>query len=129
LSFTLAVALLMANRMQRLESLALFRDMLSGAIFVLFMLIPICRFWRFPVRLFTSGIVAWGLFILAYVGVGNIFVNLYTRLRTPGVVLAYGAAVYGLVSVTSWVSGMVHEAVHHPPVPARRPPRHAHHHR
>lgn len=128
LSFTLALALLIANRMPRLEPLAFFRDILSAAIFGLFMLIPICRFWRSPVRLFISGIVAWGLFILAYVGMGSIFSNLYTRVRTPGVVLAYGAAAYGLIAATSWVSGMVNEAVHHPPAPARRPPRHVHHH-
>jgi hypothetical protein len=129
LSFTLALALLAANRMPRLESLALVRDTLSAAIFGLFMLIPICRFWRSPIRLFISGIVAWGLFVLAYVGMVNIFGNLYARVRTPGVVLAYGAATYGLVSVTSWVFGMVHEAVRHPPSPVRRRTRHAHHHR
>jgi hypothetical protein len=129
LSVNLALALLAANRMPRLESLALVRDLLFAAILVLFMLIPICRFWRSPVRLFISGMVAWGLFIVSYVGMGNIFVNLYERVRTPGVVLAYGAAAYGLISVISWVSGMIHQAVYHPPISVRRPPRHAHHHR
>ncbi len=129
LSFTLALALLTANRMPRLESLALVRDILSAAVFGLFMLIPICRFWRSPVQLFISSMVAWGLFILAYVGVGNIFGNLYARVRTPGVVLAYGAMAYGLVAVASWVFSMVHQAVRHPPTPDRRRTRHAHHHR
>lgn len=125
----MALALLTANRMPRLESLALVRDILSAAVFGLFMLIPICRFWRSPVQLFISSMVAWGLFILAYVGVGNIFGNLYARVRTPGVVLAYGAMAYGLVAVASWVFGMVHQAVRHPPTPDRRRARPAHHHR
>ena len=127
LSLTLALALLLANRMPRLESLAFLRDLLSAAILGLFMLIPICRFWRSPIHLFISGMVAWGLFVLAYVGMGNIFTNLYERVRTPGVVLAYGAAAYGLIAVISWVSGMVREALRHPPAHVRRPPRHAHH--
>jgi hypothetical protein len=129
LSFTLALALLAANRLPRLEPLALVRDILSAALFGLFMLIPIGRFWRSPIQLFISGMVAWGLLILAYVGVGNIFGNLYARVRTPGVVLAYGAATYGLVSVASLVFGMVHEAVRNPPSPSRRRTRNAHHHR
>lgn len=129
LSLTLGLALLMANRMPRLEALALVRDILSAAIFGLVMLIPLGRFWRSPIQLFISSMVAWGLLVLAYVGMGNIFGNLYARARTPGVVLAYGAALYGLLSVASWVFGMAHEAVRHPPSPVRRRPRHAHHHR
>lgn len=125
----MAVALLMANRMPRLEPLALVRDVLSATIFGLFMLIPVCRFWRSPTQIFISSIVAWGLFVLAYIGMGNIFGNLYARVHTPGVVLAYGAATYGLIAVTSWVFGIVHEALRHPPSPIRRRPRHAHHHR
>ncbi len=129
LSFTLALALLMANRMPRLEPLALVRDVLSAAIFGLFMLIPICRFWRSPTQLFMSSMVAWGLFVLTYIGMGNIFGNLYARVHTAGVVLAYGAATYGLVSVISWVCGIVHEVLRHPPASVRRRPPHAHHQR
>lgn len=123
------LALLTANRMPKLEPLALVRDILSAAIFGLLMLIPIGRFWRSPVRLFVSGMVGWGVFVLTYVGLGHVFQNLYMRVRTPGVVLAYGATAYGLVAVASWVFTMVHEAVHNPPPPARRRTRHAHTHR
>lgn len=123
------LALFTANRMPKLEPLALIRDILSAAVFGLLMLIPIGRFWRAPVRLFISSMVGWGVFVLAYVGVGHVFQNLYMRVRTPGVVLAYGATAYGLVAVASWVVTMVREAVHHPPAPARRRTRHAHHYR
>jgi hypothetical protein len=123
----LILALLTANRMPKLEPLALVRDILSAAVFGLLMLIPIGRFWRSPVRLFVSGMVGWGVLVLAYVGLGHVFQNLYMRVRTPGVALAYGATAYGLVAVASWVFTMVHEAVHNPPV--RRRTRHAHTHR
>lgn len=130
LSLVMAISLFGANRTPWLERLATERNAVCSVAFLFVILIPICRFWRSPVLLFTSGIVGWALFTAAYVGAGNFFENLYSRIRTPGIILAYGAAAYGMAAVIAWVAPMVRSAILVSPIPVRRRPRHAvHHHR
>jgi hypothetical protein len=125
LSLVMLAALVLANRMPRFELFALERNAICSGIFVLVALWPVVHFWRSPVKLFTSGIISWIVFTLAYEAAGNFFANLHSQLRTPGVVLAYGAAGYGLIAVLCWVGDMLHSAAHHAPLRAhRRPPAH-----
>lgn len=125
LSFVMTVSLYLANRVPALERLATERNSACSGIFFVVMLIPAIRFRRRPVELFTSGMLAWVVFTLAYIGAANFYDNLYESLHTtPGIMLAYGAGAYGIVSVVSWVLQMVRSALREAPTPSRRRPRH-----
>lgn len=122
LSLVMLASLVLANRMKRFDLFALERNAICSGIFVFVAMLPVVRFWRSPVQLFASGILGWVIFTLAFVAAGNFFLRLHSQLRTPGVVLAYGAAGYGLIAVLSWVGDMLQSAVHHPPIRAHRRP-------
>jgi hypothetical protein len=125
LSIVMAVSLYLANRVPAFESLATERNAACSGVFFVVMLIPAIRFRRRPVELFTSGMVAWVVFTLAYVGAANFYENLYSSLHTtPGIMLAYGAGAYGIVAVITWVLQMVRAALRESPTPTRRRPRH-----
>ena len=121
LSVVMMAGLVIANRMPRLEGFALERNAACYGLSALIALIPVIRFWRSPGQLFTSGIIGWIVFTLAYTAAGNFFSRLH-QVRTPGVLLAYGAVVYALIAVVLWVAEMLREAVHHAPAQARRRP-------
>ena len=119
-------ALVAANRIPALEPYALERNAISYTLFVMFMLIPIVRFWNQPLRMFGAGMIAWTLFAASYDVAGMIFQNLYDAVRhTPFMVLTEGAVVYGVCSVISWVGGMVIHARRHPIAPGRKARHHA----
>ena len=88
----MVAALVAANRMPVLEKHALERNVAFCGLFVIFMLIPIARFLHRPVQLFGSGMLGWGIFIVAYNVAGMFFVNLFTVLRSPLDALLEGAA-------------------------------------
>lgn len=115
--FSLAIVMLLslvaANRIPAFDKFALERNTVSSGIFALFVLIPIFRFSSFPLKMFTSGMIAWGILTAAYVLASNLFGHLYTVLRPPGVLLAYGAALYGIAAVVMWVVPMFLAARHH----------------
>ncbi len=123
-------ALVAANRMARLDNHALERNAAFCGLFVIFMLIPIVRFYRRPVQMFTSAMLAWSMFVVAYYIAGMFFRNLFEVLRhTPFHALIEGAVIYGVFAVVSWVGGMVlharHQAIevrrhHHDPSPHHR---------
>jgi hypothetical protein len=122
-------ALVAANRMAWLDNQALERNAAFCGLFVIFMLIPIVRFYRRPIQMFTAGMLAWGLFVVAYYIAGMFFRNLFEVLRTPFQALVEGAVIYGVFAVVSWVGGMVlhtrHQAKelrrrHHDPSPHHR---------
>jgi hypothetical protein len=120
LSLDMIVALVAANRMPVLEKHALERNVAFCGLFVIFMLIPICRFLHRPVQLFGSGILGWGIFIVAYNLAGIYFANLFAVLRSPLDALLEGALIYGVTAVVCWVSAMVLQARKQPFVPRRR---------
>ncbi len=125
LSMVMAASLYLANRLPAFERLAIERNSACSGVFFVVMLIPAIRFRRRPVELFTSGMVAWAVFTLAYVGAANFYEDLYSSLHTtPGIMLAYGAGAYGIVAVSTWVLQMVRSALRESPAPARRRPRH-----
>jgi hypothetical protein len=113
-------ALVAANRLSWLESRALERNAASFSLFILFMMIPVCRFLKRPLRLFTSGMLGWLIFVVAYNFAGMYFRNLFEVLRTPFQGLVEGAVVYGVIAVGSWVGGMLMQARSHPIAPASR---------
>lgn len=122
LTFVMAMALICANRISRLDHFALERNAISGGAFVMVMLIPVARFRRSPSQLFASGMAGWALFTLAYLVAGFVFVNLFNILRTPFEVLIDGAAAYGMAAVALWVCSLLLATRHHPIVHTRRRP-------
>ncbi len=114
-------ALVAANRIPGLERVALERNMASYSLFVIFMLIPICRFLSRPLLMFASAMIGWALFVVAYDIAGMVFHNLFDVLRrTPLEAFVEGAIVYGVFAVGSWVGAMVLQARRHPIAPRRR---------
>ncbi|HTV58825.1 MAG TPA: hypothetical protein VMJ93_08120 [Verrucomicrobiae bacterium] len=115
-------SLVAANRIPGLERYALERNAASGGLFVIFMLVPVVRFLRHPVQMFTSGIIGWGIFVVAYDIAGFFFRNLFDVLRTPGEAFVEGAIIYAIFAAGSWVGGMMLHARRHPIFPGRRRP-------
>jgi len=122
-------ALVAANRMAWLDNHALERNAAFCALFVIFMLIPIARFYSRPIQMFTSAMIAWGMFVVAYYIAGMFFRNLFEVLRTPFQALIEGTVIYGVFAVTSWVATMALHARHHAIESRRRQHYPAPHHR
>jgi hypothetical protein len=106
-------ALVAANRMAWLDNRALERNAAFCGLFVIFMLIPIVRFHSRPIQMFTSAMIAWGMFVLAYYIAGMFFRNLFEVLRTPFQALIEGTVIYGVFAVGSWVVTMALHTRHH----------------
>lgn len=107
LTTIMAVALIVANRLPFLDIFAEIRNWACYALFGIVAMVPACIFLRRPWHLFTSGLTAWLLFSLAYVGAGHIFAYLFTRLRPPFNVFMIGAMFYGLVAVAAWLVHLI----------------------
>jgi uncharacterized membrane protein YvlD (DUF360 family) len=122
-------ALVAANRLPWLDNRALERNAASYGLFVIFMLIPVVRFLNRPIQMFTSAMIAWVMFVIAYDIAGMLFRNLFQILRTPFQAFIEGAVVYGVFAVVSWVGAMVLHARHHAITPRRRHNDPAAHHR
>lgn len=122
-------ALLAANRMAWLDNNALERNAAFCGLFVIFMLVPIVRFYKHPIQMFTSAMIAWGIFVVAYYIAGMFFRNLFQVLRTPFQALIEGAVIYGVFAVGFWVGGMLLHARHHAIALRRRHRYPAPHHR
>ena len=122
-------ALVAANRLAWLDNRALERNAASYGLFVIFMLIPVVRFLNRPVQMFTSAMIAWVMFVVAYDISGMFFRNLFEVLRTPFQALIEGAVIYGVFAVGSWVGAMVLHARHHAITARRRNHDPAAHHR
>lgn len=113
-------SLVAANRLSWLDNRALERNAASYGLFLMFMLIPICRFLNRPVKMFASAMVAWSMFVIAYDIAGFFFHNLFQALRTPFDAFLEGAIVYGVCAVGSWVGSMALLARQQPIAPRRR---------
>jgi hypothetical protein len=113
-------ALVAANRVLGLEQYALERNAVSYSAFVIFMLIPILRFFTRPLPMFASAMIGWFLFAIGYDIAGMFFHDLFDSLRhTPFLAVVEGAVVYGVFAVGSWVGGMIMQ-VRRNPAPLRR---------
>lgn len=113
-------ALVAANRIPGLERYALERNAASYGLFVLFMLIPVFRFLNRPLHMFSSAMIGWAMFVVAYDISGFVFRDLFQVLRTPFQALVEGAVIYGVMAVGSWVGAMVLLARRQPIEPRRR---------
>lgn len=114
-------ALVAANRIPGFERYAIERNGACFSLFAIFMLVPVCRFLKHPLQMFASGMIGWVILVIGYNVAGMVFRNLFNALRhTPFEALIEGAVVYGVVSVGSWVGGMVLHARHHSITPRRR---------
>jgi uncharacterized membrane protein YvlD (DUF360 family) len=122
-------ALVAANRLPWLDSRALERNAASYGLFVIFMLIPVVRFLNRPIQMFTSAMIGWVMFVIAYDIAGMLFRNLFQILRTPFQAFIEGAVIYGVFAVGSWVGAMILHARHHAITPRRRNHDPAAHHR
>ena len=122
-------ALVAANRLPWLDNRALERNAASYGLFVIFMLIPVVRFLNRPIRMFTSAMIGWVMFVIAYDIAGMLFRNLFEILRTPFQAFIEGAVIYGVFAVGSWVGAMVIHTRHHAITQRRRHNDPAAHHR
>jgi hypothetical protein len=129
LNVVMIASLVAANRFPSLEPYALERNAASYGLFVLFLLIPIVRFLKRPVQMFSAGMVGWALFVAGYNIAGLYFHNLFGVLRTPLEAFFEGGVLYGVAAVISWVAGMILHARRHTIAPRRRSAHHAVYHR
>src|ERR1700730_1586144 len=83
LTMVMIGALVAANRLSWLDNRALERNAASYSLFVLFMMIPVCRHLNRPLQMFTSAMIGWVIFVAGYNVAGIFFRNLFQVLRTP----------------------------------------------
>jgi hypothetical protein len=112
LTIVMVGSLIAANRLSWLDNRALERNGASYGLFLAIMLIPIFRFLNRPLKMFSSAMLAWGIFVIAYDIAGMFFHSLFQALRSP--------FVYGVCAVGSWVGGMILLTRQHRVVPRRR---------
>ncbi len=124
----MTIALIVSNRIPALERYALARNAFFVGCFFLLMLVPFCRFLRAPVQMFSSAMIAWAIFVVGYDLAGLYFDRLFDAVhRSPAIMLADGAVLYGIGAVGSWVVEMIVHACRHSIAPDRRAARAARH--
>ena len=117
LAIVMVASLFVANRMPGLERVAWLRNLLSSGAFALVMAIPVARFFRRPLCMFSSGMAAWLIFVLSYTCATGYFENLVNRMgKTPFLMLVLGAITYGVIAVIAWVAAVLYGLMHHPAV-------------
>jgi hypothetical protein len=94
--------LLLANRVPALDRLALLRNLAAGALAVVFMLVPVCRFRKHPWHLLSSGITAWSVLTVTYAILQIPFPRLGMRMGTFHFFML-GAVLLVLAAVVLWV--------------------------
>jgi hypothetical protein len=120
LTIVMVGSLIAANRLSWLDNRALERNGASYGLFLAIMLIPIFRFLNRPLKMFSSALLGWGIFVIAYDIAGIFFHSLFQALRSPFEAFLEGAVVYGVCAVGSWVGAMVLLTRHHRIAPRRR---------
>ena len=119
LSVVLAAWLIIANLIPWSANFAGTRNTAAEALLALLMLIPVVRFLKSPARLFVSGVTAWIVLTLTYLGMGLYFQRLFSRWG-PFLVFMVGTVAYGVVAVLTWVIHMLWTVRHHPIAVSRR---------
>lgn len=120
LTIVMVGSLIAANRLSWLDNRALERNGASYGLFLAIMLIPILRFLNRPLKMFSSAMLGWGIFVIAYDIAGMFFHSLFQALRSPFEAFLEGAVVYGVCAVGSWVGAMVLLTRQHRIAPRRR---------
>lgn len=111
--------LLIANRLPALDRLAMLRNLAAGTLVIVFMLVPVCRFRKYPSHVFACSLTAWSILTLVYAILQIPFPRLATRMGTFHFFML-GAVLLGLASALLWVLQMVLSLCHEPAIPARR---------
>jgi hypothetical protein len=111
--------LLIANRLSALDRLAMLRNLAAGALVIVFMLVPVCRFRKYPPHAFACSLTAWSILTLVYAILQIPFPRLATRMGTFHFFML-GAVLLGLASALLWVLQIVLSLWHEPAIPARR---------
>ena len=111
LSCTLLAWIWAANRLHQLEAFAGVRNLAAAVLMFVLMSIPVFRFHNEPAKMFVSGLTAWTLLTLTYIGAELRYSLLETRM---GALHAFtlGVVTYGLVAVFHWVFLICAEARH-----------------
>ena len=79
LTIVMVGSLIAANRLSWLDNRALERNGASYGLFLAIMLIPIFRFLNRPLKMFSSALLGWGIFVIAYDIAGIFFHSLSRR--------------------------------------------------
>ena len=111
--------LLIANRFPALDRLAMLRNLAAGALVIILMLVPVCRFRTQTTHLFACGITAWSILTLVYAILQIPFPHLGIRMGTFHFFML-GAVLLGLTSALLWVVQMFLFLRHGPAIPARK---------
>ena len=99
--------IVIANRVPRLETLGMERNIVAAALLVFFSAMPVFRFLRSPAALLISGLLAWGIFTLTYRVLCSIFVLLERTYYNAFHVFVLGAISYLVFATLSWVGTIV----------------------
>jgi hypothetical protein len=111
--------LLIANRLPAFDRLAMLRNLIAGSLVIVFMLVPVCRFRRYPSHVFGCGLTAWSILTLVYAISQIPFPRLAARMGTFHFFIL-GAVLLGMAAALLWVGQLVMTLRHEPPVPVRR---------
>jgi len=111
LSATFVTWLWVANLMPQYEAYASARNILGGTLIVLWMAVPVFRFWRKPVTTFVSGLTAWTLLTITYLTMEMRFSLLESRMGALQVFML-GAICYTFVAAFNWVFQLCAETRH-----------------
>jgi hypothetical protein len=106
LSVIFSAWILIANRMPYLEPVATERNIIAASLLALFAAFPILRFFRHPLELLTSSLLAWGILTFTY----RIFCFKFDFLEehyTAAHVFVLGAIIYFVVATISWIGTII----------------------
>jgi hypothetical protein len=103
--------LLIANRAPHLVPFAGIRNLAGAVLMILLLSIPVFRFHNEPGKLFVSGLTAWALLALTYLGSELAYSLLESRMGALQIFML-GSFSYGLVAVFDWVFLLCAEARH-----------------
>jgi len=112
LSLVLTVWLILANRVGVLERFAIIRNAAALALVLLIAFEPVARFRNSARNLVLAGGIGWAIGSLCYLAWTMYFSRLALRMGAFHI-FVLGAAVYGLVAVLVWLTGLVRAAHHH----------------
>lgn len=106
LSLVFATWLLIANRVPFLEPIAMERNIIASAFLAVLACVPLFRFYRSPLQLLLSGLLAWGLLTLTY----RIFCFKFVLLEeyySAFHVFVLGALSYLIFATISWIGTII----------------------
>jgi hypothetical protein len=106
LSFIFIVWLLLANYVAFLERFASARNLVAAIFLGSLALVPVFRFFRQPVSLITSSVIAWCFFTIFYRALCLIFSGL-SDWHSTFQVFMYGAVVYLIIATVCWIGSII----------------------